>query len=197
MNLTECPQCGSPVKPSQKKCDYCKSEFFVTSIAYLSNYDKSGLQKYLKYYKALSAADPQNPEGLMGLGLCHLQLGLYPLAKSAFEAVIDNAPDIAQAYYYYSLSVIAGRRIKILSMNDIEQIETYLMTAMTLDDENKLYPLLLMLIKYDFYKTNGMLEQSPTFEELQPLVSGTNFNPNEIERLKASAKVSDFDLFGI
>ena len=51
MEVKECPQCGASVSPSEKKCEYCKSEFFITSIAYLSSFDNSAIQKYIKHYK--------------------------------------------------------------------------------------------------------------------------------------------------
>jgi hypothetical protein len=62
MEVTECPQCGAPSKPSSQKCEYCKAEFFVSSLAYLGKFDSSGVNKYLKHYKDLTGHDTNSTE---------------------------------------------------------------------------------------------------------------------------------------
>src|SRR5208283_795201 len=143
MEVSECPQCGATVAPSDRKCAYCKAEFFVTSLAYLGRFDSGGVGKYLKHYKELSRQDPHNTEGSLGLGLCYLQMGTYPLAQKCFEQVIDASPDVSQAYYYYALSNMRGRRLMTLPLNEVRRLEAYLNTAIQLDGEMAQYKLLL------------------------------------------------------
>ncbi|NOQ23045.1 MAG: tetratricopeptide repeat protein, partial [Candidatus Aegiribacteria sp.] len=143
MEVIECPQCGAAATPSDRKCSYCKAEFFVTSLAYLGNFDSSGVGKYLKHYKGLTRLDPDNNEGLLGLGLCYLQMGTYTLAQKSFEQIIDASPDVSQAYYYYALSDIKGRRLMTLSLTEARRLDTYLKTAIQLDGEIPQYKLLL------------------------------------------------------
>jgi tetratricopeptide (TPR) repeat protein len=197
MEISECPQCGAAATPSAKKCEYCKAEFFITSIAYLSSFDSSGLQKYMQHYKALTKANPEDSEGQLGLGLCYLQLGMFPLALKAFDNVINSAPDIAQAYYYRCLSIIAGRRIKTLSLKEVREIEAHLNTAIQLGDKVDSAKLLLAMTKHDYYICNGMVVQPPTHCELLAGIDQSAFEANEIDRLRGCAKVADYSVFGL
>lgn len=189
MEISECPQCGAAATPSDRKCGYCKAEFFVTSLAYLGGFDSSGVGKYLRHYKELTRHDPDDTEGLLGLGLCYLQMGTYPLAQKCFEQIIEASPDVSQAYYYYVLASIKGRRLMTLSLNEARQFETYLNTATQLDAEIPQYKLLLAMLKRDYYETNGMKVPPPNIAELLTEIEGHQINKNEIEHLKAAVKV--------
>ncbi|HOV89408.1 MAG TPA: tetratricopeptide repeat protein [Syntrophorhabdaceae bacterium] len=189
MEISECPQCGAAASPADRKCGYCKAEFFVTSLAYLGSFDSGGVGKYLKHYKELNRHDPHNIEGLLGLGLCYLQMGTYPLAQKCFEQIIEASPDVSGAYYYYALASIKGRRIMTLSLNEARQLETYLNTAIQIDGEIPQYKLLLAMLKRDYYETNGMKVPPPSATELLFDIEGQQINKNEIEHLRASVKV--------
>ena len=88
-------------------------------------------------------------------------MGTYPLATKCFEQVIEASPDISQAYYYFALANIRGRRLMTLSLNEARRLETYLNTATQLDGETPQYKLLLAMLKRDYYETNGMKVPSP------------------------------------
>ena len=195
MEITECPQCGATTKPSQRKCEYCKAEFFVTNLAYLGNFSGNAVSKYLKYYKELTKHESNNEEGLLGLGLCYLQMGTYPLAEKCFEKIIDISPDISQAYYYYCLSNIKGRRIKTISLNEARRLVTYLQTAIQLDETLPQYKILLAMIKRDYYETNGMKVSPPSSNQLIEEVNGIPINQTEIDRLKECTKVANQEIF--
>lgn len=189
MQISECPQCGATATPSDRKCGYCKAEFFVTSLAYLGGFDSGGVGKYLKHFKDLTRLDPNNTEGLLGLGLCYLQMGTYPLAAKCFEQVIEASPDVSQAYYYFALANIRGRRLMTLSLNEARRLEMYLTTATQLDGETPQYRLLLSMLKRDYYETNGMKVPPPDAEQLLLDLKGCQINSTEIGHLKASVKV--------
>ncbi len=189
MEVSECPQCGAAATPSDRKCGYCKAEFFVTSLAYLGSFDSSGVGKYLKHYKELSRRDPHDTEGLLGLGLCYLQMGTYPFSQKCFEQIIEASPDVSQAYYYYVLASIKGRRLMTLSLNEARQYENYLNTATQIDAEIPQYKLLLAMLKRDYYETNGMKVPAPSIAEHLAEIEGNQINKNEIEHLKAAVKV--------
>lgn len=191
MEISECPQCGAAATPSDRKCGYCKAEFFVTSLAYLGGFDSGGVGKYLKHYKKLIRSDPHDTEGLLGLGLCYLQMGTYPLAQKCFEQIIEDSPDVSQAYYYYVLANIKGRRLMTLTLNEARRFETYLNTAAQLDDTIPQYKLLLVMLKRDYYETNGMKVPPPSIAEHVAEIEGNQINKNEIEHLKAAVKVGN------
>lgn len=183
MEIKECPQCGAPASPSMKCCEYCKAEFFVTSLAYLSNFEESAVKKYLQAYKKMTISNPDDVEGHMGLALCYLQMGTYPLALKGFQKIIDDFPDVALAYYYESLAIIGGRRIKIIPLKDVKTIENLLNTAIQIDDENGIYKLLLGIVKYDYYVLNNMKINGSSPNELFETAFSEQIEMKEVERL--------------
>lgn len=195
MEISECPLCGAAAKPSDKKCNYCKSEFFVTSIAYLGNVDSGSFNKYLKYYKELISKEPQNSEGLLGLGLCFLQMGTYPLAQKYFEQLIEYSPEVSQSYYYFTLSFIRGRRLMCISLKDAKLIETYINTAIQLDDSHPQYKLLLAMLKRDYFEMNGLKIQPPSVSEILNDIQGKEMSKKEMDHLLNAIKVGDPQFF--
>ena len=195
MEITECPQCGAPAQPSARACEYCKAEFFVTSLAYLGRFKGGEVAKYLKHYKELAKQDPENEEGQLGLGLCYLQTGLHELAEQCFAKIIDAAPDQAQAYYYCALARIRGRRIRSLKLNEVRQLEAYLSTALQLADDVPQYMLLLAMLKRDYYEANGMRVPPPGAGQLLAAIGGASVDRNELVRLMECAQVANPELY--
>lgn len=195
METNECPQCGATATPSERRCNYCKAEFFVSSLAYLGSLDVSAGGKYLKHYKELTKKEPDNTEGFLGLGLCYLQMKTYPLATKCFEQIIEHSPDVSQAYYYFVLSKIAGRRLMTLSLTEVRQFETYLNTATLIDSEIPHYALLFAMLKRDYYERNGMKVSPPNSSDLLSKIRGLQVDRNEIEHLNSSVKVSNIEQY--
>jgi tetratricopeptide (TPR) repeat protein len=195
MEISECPQCGATVALASRKCDYCKAEFFVTSLAYLGNFNHGEIGKYLKHYQSLTRRDPENMEGLLGLGSCYLQMGTYALAEKCFDKIIDISPEQPKAYYYSTLSGIKGRRIKTMSLTEIRKMESYLQTAIQLDDDCPQYKLLLAMLKRDYYEMNGMKVPPPSASYLIMKITDSRIDVKEIERIKESAKVANLNFY--
>lgn len=193
----QCPQCMAPMSPNSKKCDYCGSKVFVDSIAYISNLDYSVIQKYIKIYKDKLSDDPTNIEGLMGIGMCYLVLRMYPLSKLSFEKVITTHPDIAKAYYYYSLAMIAERSVKSIPSKEMKIIESYLSAAYAIDPEFKLTLLLLHIIQVDYYLANGLMLKGIFKTDFLSSIDYGELDLSDVERLKSSIKVQDFKVFNI
>lgn len=197
MSATECPQCGAPITRGVMKCEYCKADVFISSASCLSNYDNSQIQKYIKYYKQMIQTSPDDDKGHLGLGICYLQLSMFPLAEKALEKAIEIAPENSSAYYYQCLAKIAGQKIRSLSFDMVEQILMYLNTAINLEPDNPVYLLLMMIIKHDFYVQNALKQPAPSYEELMGKLSDVELDNNELARLKECVKISDLSKFGL
>jgi tetratricopeptide (TPR) repeat protein len=197
VEISECPQCGAAVAPSSRKCDYCKAEFFISSLAYLGNFNRNEIGKYLNHYKSLIKQDPENSEGLLGLGLCYLQTGMYPLAEKCFDKIIELSPEQSKAYYYSVLSGIKGRRINTVSLNEIRKMESYLQTAIQLDDDNPQYKLLFAMLKKDYYEVNGMRVPPPDANQLMKEIADSRIDENEMKRLRECVKVANPEFFSM
>lgn len=195
METTACPQCGAPASPTERKCGYCKAEFFVTSIAYLSRFDKNGLSKYLAHFKKLTKENPDNGEGWLGLGLCYLQSGLFPMAQNCFARAIEVAPELPQPYYYFALSRVSGRRLMTISMNEIREIEKYVAVAIQLDSNSAMFKLLLACVKRDYYETNGLRIPPPDADHLLGEIRGQSVEEAEMERLRQCVLIRDESIF--
>lgn len=195
MQTMECPQCGAAASPSDRKCGYCRAEFFVTSIAYLSRFDRNVLGKYLAHFKRLTSENHQNGEGWLGLGLCYLQTGLFPMAQSCFATAIQVAPEIPQAYYYLALARISGRRLMSMPMNEVREIERFVATAAQLDSESPVFKLLLAVIKGDYYENNGLSTAPPAAESLLAEIDGAQIDRSEMERLRQCVLIRDDSFF--
>lgn len=193
--ILECPQCGAASKPSDRKCLYCKSEFFISSLAYLGSFPPQGIAKYLKHYKQLISQNADDLEGTLGLGLCYLQMGTYDLAQKYFERVIALSPDLSQAYYYAALGIIRGRRLMTLSLNEVRRIESYLNTAILLDSDRPHYKVLLAMLKRDYYQTNGMRVSPPNASELLLEAAECSVDRYEAVKLSETVKVADLEFY--
>jgi len=86
----QCPQCQAPISANTKKCEYCQSEIFVNSVAYLSTKDSGVISRYLSSYQTLLNENPRNLEANVGVGVCFLIRGLYQEAQPYFVMATKN-----------------------------------------------------------------------------------------------------------
>lgn len=188
--ISQCPQCGAPNTSSNQKCDYCGAEFFFKNVSFLASFDNNGIEKYLRHFKDVVRNDPNSIDGLLGLGLCYLKMEIYALAQKQFETVIQLSPDVSQAYYYLSLALIKKRRIMTLPLSEIRQIETFLRSAIQLNNSAPEFKLLLAMILKDYYEFNGMRVPEPGSNFLLLEVKNRNIDKAEIQLLKSTVKVA-------
>jgi len=197
IKVETCPQCGAPVKVSANKCEYCESEFLVTSLAYLDKFDETGINKYINHYKNLLKENPDDGELNCAIGICYLNLRLYDLAIKYFAKAIEHLPGYGDVYYYYALALLKGRRPKVLPLTEIRKIEEYLNAAIQIDNTKSKYYYLWALIKYDFYIKNGLKVNKPTFEELISQAKSYTYEEAEIEKMLQHCPVNDQDLINL
>ncbi|MBL0386893.1 zinc ribbon domain-containing protein [Tumebacillus sp. ITR2] len=165
LKIVECPQCGAPVRQQRQQCEYCQVALKVQTLSYLDHFDQSSVKKYLQHYKSIHTTFPDVPELNMSIGLCHLNLGLYDMARNHFLKVIEVEPDRSEAYYYVSLSIIKKRKPKNLNLREAKQIERFLEIAIRITPTAKFY-YLWAILKYEYYYKNGLRVTSPHYDEL-------------------------------
>lgn len=197
IKVETCPQCGAPVKLGAKKCEYCEAEFIVNSLAYLGKFDKTGINKYVNHYKKLLKDNPGNGELNLAMGICYLDLGLYDLATKFFSKAIEQIPDYGDAYYYYALALIKGRKPKVLTLTEIKKIEEYINAAIQIDNSRSKYYYLWALIKYDFYMKNGLRMSPPNFEKLIEEGNSKDYDRQEIDKMLQKIPVNDEKILSV
>ena len=197
MQVIECPQCGAPAAPNARSCTHCRSAFVVENLAYLRGFDRPGIEKYVAHFKRAAMADSDDGQAAFPLGLCYLGLGNYTLAEKQLKQAVDDRPDFADSYYYYSLALIKGRPLRTLSLSDVRRVEELLSTACQLDESKSKYDYLLALIKREYYRTNG-LRVAPPFEMEMIQAAGEKAQePGELERLLSLVPVRDEEMLSV
>ena len=182
MIVSECPQCGAPAAQRAKQCEYCKSPFTIDSLTALATFDHDGVNQYIQAFKK-NSADASNLSSVLGLGLCYLNIQNYTLANIQFRKLIDLTPETAESYYYLAISMMRGRRIKIISLKEIREIEELLITAQELNPEDFKYDILLAAIKYDYYRISGLIVASPEEDELIQQAIEKGIDQEELDTL--------------
>jgi tetratricopeptide (TPR) repeat protein len=134
-------------------------------------------------------AKDDDGEALLGLGICYLQLKLYPVATKNFEKAIEVAPDQPDVYYYYALSLIGGRALRTLRDSEVNRILEYLNAAIQMDGEDSKYLFLAAAIRADYHKMNCLLIPPPGIEQLLSQALGARRTTPELQRLLQSVPV--------
>jgi len=192
-----CPQCGAPVQKCAGRCEYCQSEFIVTSLAYLDKFDKEGTSKYVDHYKQLLKDFPDDGELCSAMGICYLSLELYDLAIRSLAKTVQEVPDNADSYYHYALALLRGKRPKLLTLAEIREVERYLNAAIKIDDTKSKYYYLWALVKHDFYRCNGLTIKAPTIEELIDEARSKSDDHAETAKMLERIEIGDQDLMNL
>jgi tetratricopeptide (TPR) repeat protein len=194
MKVNECPQCGAPASITDKKCKYCSAEFIVSNLFEIINLSKTNLNKYVNHFTEITKTETSNAESFFSLGLCYLQLKMYPLSIHNFKEAITRMPENSDFYYYYALSLIKGRRPKTLHLNEAKEILEYLDTATQLDPSIAKYDYLHSIIKYDYFRSNGLKVNPPTDIELIENAKLKKQEPEEIKIMLDYVLIRDENL---
>lgn len=189
-----CPQCGAPAKLSLKCCGYCEADFIVTSLASLDRFDKTGIQKYLSHYRKKLAEEPESGELHLAMGICHLDLGLHDLAAKSFVRAVEAQPENADNYYYHALAIIKGRKLKLLALKEVREIENLVAAAVQLNPAKAVYRHLLLAVKYEYYLKNGLKISPPSLEEIMGEVDLCEPDAEETARLLKRVPIHDEQL---
>lgn len=108
----------------------------------------------------------QDAEKLLKNGVQLVKVGAHEQAIGILTEVIKASPLVSDAYYYLALALLKGKRPKVSTLAQIQNVEKHLQTACQLNDNLAHYYYLWALVKYDFYVVNGFMVRPPKIEEL-------------------------------
>jgi tetratricopeptide (TPR) repeat protein len=154
-----------------------------TATEALARMNRDQLSQLAQEHKRMLRDGHDEAETHLGLGAIYLQLGLHDLAVQHFRRTIDLDPALPDSYYLLALAGIRGRSLKQLTLQDVRAIESYLNTAMQLDDTRAQYYYLLALLKEGYYVANGLRFPSPSPAELWVKARSRIADPGGIERM--------------
>ena len=158
IQVEQCPQCTAPAPPYAERCNYCGSYFRIRHLAQLDKANDDALHFYIKEYRNAVAADSEDGQAYLSLGLCFLRLGLHKEALENFQRACNLIPDNPDLYYYTSIAMLGGRRPRLASLMDIKAIEKYLEAGLKIRPKDAAILFLRGAIKEDYYKANGLRE---------------------------------------
>lgn len=185
-----CPHCNAPIKTTGSTCEFCGSEYFISSLSFLANYDETKIKKCISFYKMKYKENPENSSVNSALGLCYLDLGLTDFSEKYLKKAIELEPENGENYYYYAISFLGKKKIKTHTLSEIRKIEEYLEAAKKINAEKSKYYFLHAIIKYEFYLKNG-LRVSPTIQELLEKGSSLKSNKDEINQMLKRFNLED------
>lgn len=175
IEILSCSSCGASLSPNAMKCEFCDnvnvivketSPFKLNSILSKQYLNRTELKK-----------------DIFNSALLHLNLKNYLIATKLLEQEIENNPINACAYYYCALSLTNGKRIKSLAFSTIKKINSYLNSAMELQEDAKFY-FLAAIINYAFFQENGMILPEPNYSFLLEKTKEFNLENEDLEYLK-------------
>ncbi|HZE83427.1 MAG TPA: toll/interleukin-1 receptor domain-containing protein [Puia sp.] len=102
---------------------------------------------------------------LLNEGIKLLKMKCYIDAHKKLQTCVDVMPENMEARFYLALAVIAGKKARKLDGLVVRRLEGILQPGIGLP-EYGYTGILLALIKYGYYRMNGLRDGFPTVEEL-------------------------------
>jgi len=185
-----CPNCNAPIKLNENKCSFCNTEYIITSLSFLVGYETSKINKYIAFYKEQLIKNPQDGTVHLALGICYLDLALEELAQKYLKQAIELNPEMSETYFYYAISLIGDKKIKILPSFVVKEIEKYLDAAIKINPLKSSHQYFKAILKYEFYIKNGMRCQPP-IEEILSNADKLEYDNKEMEKIVERLNIDD------
>ena len=181
LEVLQCATCSSPLSPGALKCEYCGAKNVIKSKQNPLKISSEMAQKYIAFYGNKTKENPKDTNALYSMGLLYLSLKNYELARRNFKDAIDQSPLDADVYYYYALSLVAGKSIRSMSGKEVSRVEEYINTALGMETKCK-YLVLLAVVQIEYYQENKLViphEKGPR----QLLEEAADYSPDELDEI--------------
>jgi tetratricopeptide (TPR) repeat protein len=187
----KCGGCGADVLESQLEngelCPLCGQAARIKHYQTVAAMPLPQVQKYQVAFQAQLRANPHDSALNSSLAFCFLKLKLPEKALPFFEkAMADNFSD-PTLYYYAAVCLLKGKKAFLAMRPEIDSIERYLDTAISLDPRGIFY-YFKAYIKHDYFDRKH-LNSSPAYQELLEDAKKNGLTENEIEEF--------YDLSGV
>ena len=190
-----CPGCGGGVSTGQKQCDFCGRPIVITSFSDIQSFSSLDLNKYANNYRKALTDNPNNDALNMSVGICYLKLKLYDKALSAFEKAIEDNFDNSETFFYAAVSLLKGKKAFLALRTDIDKIQEYLNTAITIEPRG-IYHYFLAYIKQDYFDRK-YLNITPNWKETLQIAIQTGLPAADITQFSEMLQVEMPDCLSI
>lgn len=179
----KCPNCGASITTQTKKCEYCDNEILIQNFKSLTSMPLPIVNKHIASYKNAVAEHPDNIDANLAIGLCFLKLKKYDQALEALERAQADNFENAAPFYYAAVARLKGRKPFLCNRTEINQIETDINAAMSIEPSADQY-YLLSYIGRDYFKRK-CLKHEPAWEELMEEAVNNGLTPADVEEIHA------------
>jgi hypothetical protein len=116
-----------------------------------------------------------------GVGL--LRAKSFNQAVNILKDAVKAEPSMRMAYYYLAIALLKGKRPKILSRNEINEIDEWLCAAIALDEADGLFHWFRALVREDYFNGNGMISRAPSVQEIISIAMSRHIDIGELRIL--------------
>ena len=164
-----CPKCFQSFSTDSSlgtyKCTFCDEIINVQSFKQVKKVAPAKIPMYINTIKQIGAQCPNDPSLYMSLGLFYLESKAYMMAVQAFQWAISMNPYNPDAYFYYAVSLLGGKRPYESYETEMRNVLEKLNVAISINPNNPQYYFFKAFIAKDFYEKN-FLPLSPSSSEL-------------------------------
>lgn len=140
---------------------------------------KADVNNFIKTYtEQLNQGDGKDTNSLYTMGLLYLNLSNYERAETNLDKAINISPFDADMYYYYSLSLLGGRTLKTLDLQVVKRINTYLRTAIQMEEKPKYYMMLVTIFR-EYLEPNSINIPGFELEDIKMMYAKSQDTPIE------------------
>jgi hypothetical protein len=137
----------------------------ITMLDELDQMDPVKKRELLNRYQQQVRDFPDKAQIHFALGLSYLDLRLYDQALTSLKQALGKGSKEAGLYFYIALASLGGKQPRVLTFTRIKEIESYLDAAVR-SGAGPEAAILWAIIKYDYYRSNGLRVPPPSIEEL-------------------------------
>ena len=186
-----CSHCGGPISSDElKACPYCGEANYIKKEVNPLKISSEKAKQYIAFFQEKTAQNPKDTNALFAMGLFYLGLKNYELAQRNFKEAIDLTPMDADVYYYFALSLFAGRSPRVLDHQEAERINSYLQTAIQMHEKRK-YLILEMVLKQGYFEAQGLKYSGNTPNSLFETIQTISPEVDEIDEIETHLNIAD------
>ncbi len=148
-----CPNCGANLAADvESVCEYCGSAYMPKNLATLAKMDRNTKLKYITSYKEILADHDGNVPISISLAMCHIDAENYEFALKLLEKLANNDCTDPNVFYYIALAMLGGKKPRVLHVDMVRKVESYLNSAQLLSGGTAIYYIVQAAIKSDYYE---------------------------------------------
>lgn len=146
----KCPGCGSSVSMNDKNCEYCNRPVLIKTFKSVASMSMPEVNKYANAYKKELIDKPNSTVLNQSIAMCYLKLKQYKQALNYFQKAMEDNFDDTENYFYAAISLLEGKKAFLMNRPIIDQIETYINDALSIEPLGIHY-YFWAYIKYDYF----------------------------------------------